>query len=270
MAGVPDMGILTEERTGIRKEKADAKSGSGLTRDLQSALNDEIARTYLKTSEKSYIRKKANIKMAWTVAIIASILALAAFITKINLDVKVRILGELPSISVERGQVNFDNMKDKGVFLIKGITSNNDIVRSTFFSGDAKAGSRTADDHILLSNARGSGWGNFTIDLKEPVDLEKLDLKFVAKGSSGGEFLGIVIADSDNKTYRMERDLSTKITDEWQLYKVNFRPVRKAVDLNNIVSIRFEFGSLTVGNSSGAAIFIKDIYLSKARRSKWL
>ena len=239
-------------------------------RDLQAALNDEITRTYLKTSEKSYIRKKATLRLAWSIAGVASILAIIAFATKINLDVRVRLLGEIPSVSVERGQINFDNRKDKGVFLIKGISVNNDIVKTTFFDGDAKLGSRTADDHILFSNAKGSGWGNFTIELKEPIGLNQLDLKFVAKGSSGGELLGIVIVDSDNKTYRMERDLSTKLTNEWQLYKVNFRPIRKAVDLNNITTIKFEFGSLTVGNSSGAAIFLKDIYVAKARRSKWL
>lgn len=102
------------------------------TRDLQSALNDEIARTYLKTSERSYIRKKTTLRLAWSIAIIASILAVVAFVTKINLDVRVRILGEMPSVSVERGQMNFDNMKDKGVFLIKGISANNDIVKTTF------------------------------------------------------------------------------------------------------------------------------------------
>ena len=240
------------------------------TRDLQSALNDEIARTYLKTSERSYIRKKTTLRLAWSIAIVASILAVVAFVTKINLDVRVRILGEMPSVSVERGQMNFDNMKDKGVFLIKGISANNDIVKTTFFAGDAKIGSRTADDHILLSNAKGSGWGNFTIDLKEPISLDKLDLKFVARGSSGGEYLGIVIVDSDKKIYRMERGLSTTLTNEWQLYKINFRPIKKAVNLANITTIKFEFGSLTVGNSSGAAIFLKDIYVAKARRSRWL
>lgn len=240
------------------------------TRDLQSALNDEIARTYLKTSEKSYIQKKSTLRMAWSIAAIATILALIAFLTKITFDVRVRILGEIPSVSVERSQINFDNMKDKGVFLIKGISTNNDIVKTTAFAGDARIGSRTADDHILLSNAKGSGWGNFTINLKEPLDLNKLDLKFVARGSSGGEFLGIVIVDSDNKTYRMERDLSTKLTDEWQLYKINFRPIKRAVDLGSITAIKFEFGSLTVGNSSGAAIFLKDIYMAKVRKSKWL
>lgn len=240
------------------------------TRDLQSELNNEIARTYLKTSERSYIRKKTTLRLAWSIAIVASILAVVAFVTKINLDVRVRILGEMPSVSVERGQINFDNMKDKGVFLIKGISANNDIVKTTFFAGDAKIGSRTADDHILLSNAKGSGWGNFTIDLKEPISLDKLDLKFVARGSSGGEYLGIVIVDSDKKIYRMERGLSTMLTNEWQLYKINFRPVKKAVNLANITTIKFEFGSLTVGNSSGAAIFLKDIYVAKARRSRWL
>ena len=251
-------------------DKKDIKNKTLHTRDLQSALNDEIARTYLKTSEKSYIKKKNALRAAWSVAILASILALVAFFTKMTFDVKVRILGEMPTISVEGGQVSFDNMKDKGVFLIKGTAANNDLVKSTAFEGDAKIGSRTADDHILLSNSKGSGWGNFIVNLKEPIDLSKLDLKFAAKGSSGGEFLGVVIVDSDNKTYRIEHDLSTKLTREWQLYKVNFRPIRKAVDLVNIIGIKFEFGSLTVGNSSGAAIFIKDIYVAKARRSRWL
>ncbi len=262
------MPTMTDPKKVTARKIDKAKTVSA--RDLQAALNDEIARTYLKTSEKSYIRKRDNLRLAWSVAIVASILAVVAFATKINFDVRVRLLGEIPSVSIEHGKVSFDNRKDKGVFLIKGIAANNDMVKDTSFVGDAKIGSRTADDHILLSNAKGSGWANFTIDLKEPVDLGKLDLKFIAKGSSGGEFLGIVIVDSDNKTYRMEHDLSTRITDDWQLYKVDFRPIKKAVDLGGIKTIKFEFGSLTVGNSSGAAIFIKDIYVAKARRSRWL
>jgi len=255
-----------------KKETAKRIDRAGVSgaRNLQLALNDEIARMYLKTSEKSYIRKRDNLRLAWSVAIVASILVVVAFVTKINFDVRVRLLGEIPSVSVERGKISFDNRKDKGVFLVKGISANNDIVRDVSFVGDARIGSRTADDHILLSNAKGSGWANFTLDLKEPIDLSKLDLKFIAKGSSGGESLGIVIVDSDNKTYRMERDLSTRITDDWQLYKVDFRPIKRAVDLGSIKTIKFEFGSLTVGNNSGAAIFIKDIYVAKARRSRWL
>lgn len=259
---------MTDDKKGPPREAN--KNKMIHTRDLQSALNSEIARTYLKTSEKSYIQKKATLRMAWSIAAIATILALVAFLTKITFDVRVRILSEMPSVSIEAGQINFDNMKDKGVFLIKGISANSDIVKKTAFAGDASMGSRITYDYILLLNAKGSGWGNFTIDLKEPLDLNKLDLKFVARGSSGGEFLGIVIVDSDNKTYRMERDLSTKLTNEWQLYKINFRPIKKALDLGNITAVKFEFGSLTVGNSSGAAIFLKDIYMAKARRSKWL
>jgi len=251
------------------------KSRKTHTRDLQSAINesafnDDIAKTYLRTSEKSYLRKKATLKIAWSVAGLALILAAVALVTKVDLNVRIRILGEIPSVNVDRGQISFDNTKDRGVFLIKGTSVNSDIVKTTFFAGDARIGSRTADDHILLSNAKGNGWGNFTIELREPIGLNQLDLKFVAKGSSGGELIGIVIVDSDNKTYRMERDISTRLTNEWQLYKIDFKPLKKAVDLNSIVTIKFEFGSLTVGNSSGAAIFLKDIYVAKARRSRWL
>jgi len=53
-------------------------------------------------------------------------------------------------------------------------------------------------------------------------------------------------------------------------YRFFNRKLLTAVDLNNIIAIKFEFGSLTAGNSSGAAIFLKDIYVAKARRSRWL
>lgn len=239
-------------------------------RDLQASLNDEIARTYLNTSGKAAAKKRGFSKLPWLIACIAVAVAVTAMFTKSKLDVRVMILSEIPSVTVEGGRISFDNLQDKGVFLVKGTDVNNELVRTIVFDGDAAAGSRTTGDHVILSNAKGSGWANYTIDLKEPVDLSRLDLKFVARGNSGGEALGVVIVDANKRSYRMERDASTKLTREWQLYKINFRPVSKAVDLAAISAIKFEFGTLTAGNKAGATIFLKDIYLSKARKARWL
>ena len=254
------------------KDPGRAAAKPSMDRDLQASIQDEIARTYFKTSSEkpSAPRKGAAQKLPWLVAVLALAIALTAMFTKSKLDVRVMILSEIPSVTVEGGRVQFDNLKDKGVFLLKGTETNGELVKRISFDGDAASGSRTTDDNVVLSNSRGSGWANYTIELKEPVDLGRLDLKFVARGNSGGELLGVVIMDSEKRSYRMERDASTQLTRQWQMYSINFRPVRKAVDLSGIKVIKFEFGNLTVGNSAGATIFLKDIYLSKARRSRWL
>ena len=239
-------------------------------RDLQASLQDEIARTYLNTSGKAPAKKKDTSKLPWLIACIAVAVAITAMFTKSKLDVRVMILSEIPSVTVEGGRINFDNLKDKGVFLVKGTDVNNELVKNTAFEGDAASGSRTTEDHVVLSNAKASGWANYAIELKEPVDLNRLDLKFVARGISGGESLGVVIVDADKRSYRMEHNAATKLTREWQLYKINFRPVSKAVDLASISAIKFEFGTLTAGNKAGATVLLKDIYLSKVRKAKWL
>ena len=63
------MSVIFEAAKEVNKNIDKSKKNAG-ARDLQSALNDEIARTYLKTSGKSYIRKKNTLKAAWSVAIV--------------------------------------------------------------------------------------------------------------------------------------------------------------------------------------------------------
>ena len=78
------------------------------------------------------------------------------------------------------------------------------------------------------------------------------------------------MVDAANRSYRMENDLSSALAKDWQRYAVNFRLVGNAIDIGNISKIRFEFGGLTAGNYPNAIIFLKDIYLTKNKRSKWL
>jgi len=242
------------------------------TTTIRAPFHDEIAKTYLKTSAntRSAAKHRKESKLPWFIASAAIALAFFILLSRSNIDVRIRVLSELPSFTAVNEPDKFENVRDKGIFLVRGGELNTYIIRGENFTGDAVNFSEKTSDYIRLTNSRGSGWANYEIELKEPVDLSKLDLKYAAKGQRGDERLGIVIVDADNRYYRIEKDMASKLTTDWKMYTVNFRPVRKALDLSSIVLIKFEFGSLTVGNSSVSTIFLRDVYLAKTKKMRWL
>ncbi|MDO8536006.1 MAG: hypothetical protein Q7S30_03240 [Candidatus Omnitrophota bacterium] len=235
-------------------------------------IQDEIAKTYFHTPAKKHGKKKPKWRsfLPWAVAILALFFAVAVLIFKSSIEIKVRLLGEIPSASMSKGAHIFGDNLDKGIFFIEGGVPNKDIVKNAYFTGDAKEFSLSKPEELVLCNSRGSGWANYTIELKEPVDLDKLDIRYMARGVRGDEFLTLVIVDSSKRSYRLEKDLSSAMGKEWQGYTVNFRRVKKAVDLSNIATIKFEFGALTAGNYPSAVMSLKDVYITKTRRLKWL
>ncbi|MDP3790977.1 MAG: hypothetical protein Q8R38_02915 [Candidatus Omnitrophota bacterium] len=242
--------------------KATKKHASGL------GMQDEIAKTYFHASQKKPVKKKPKWApfLPWLVTAVVIVLAIVMVLSKSSIDIKVRLLGEIPTF---KGPVA-PQAVDKGEFLVKGGQPQADIVKNAYFAGDGKAFSEAKEEEVVLCNARGAGWANYTIELKEPVNLNNLDVVYTAKGARGDESLVLVIADSNNRTYRMEKDLSSALKDEWKKHTINFRSVKKTLDLSSIVAIKFEFGSLTAGNYSSAVINLKDVCLTKTRRLKWL
>jgi len=238
----------------FRKEKA------------RSSAQEEIAKIYLKVSDKNKKARPAP-KLPWAVAAAALALVLLTLLFKSNIDVKVRIIGELPALGGERPDKFGMVSQDKGLYLLRGSEVNKYLVRDAGFAGDARTFSRAAGDELVLCNSRGSGWANYGISLKEPLDLRRLDLRYAAKGETGDECLAVTVVDSDNRTYRFERDISSRMSKEWQTITLNFKALRNAVDLANISAIRFEFGTLTAGNSSTATLFLKDICVTKTKRT---
>lgn len=231
-------------------------------------VHDEIARTYFHAPQKKNANKRPGWVsfLPWAITAFVIIIAIAVILSKSTIDIKVRLLGEIPAPSISQSGTTLE----KGVFLIKGGSPQIDIIKNAYFAGDAKAFSDSRQEELVLCNARRAGWANYTIELKEPVDLNNLDIKYTAKGDRAGECLVLIVTDSSNRTYRMEKDLSSSLAGDWVRYTVNFRTVKKALDLSTIAAIKFEFGSLTTGNHSGAVIYLKDIYLAKTRRLKWL
>jgi len=235
-------------------------------------IQDEIAKTYFHTPTKKHGKKKSKWKsfLPWAVAVLALFFAASVLIFKSSIEIKVRFLGEIPSSPMEKSAHKFGENIDKGIFFIEAGVPNKDIVKNAYFMGDAKEFSISKPEELVFCNSRGSGWANYTIELKEPVDLNKLDIKYTARGVRGDEFLLLVIVDSSKRSYRLEKDLSSAMGKDWQRYTINFRRVKKAVDLSSISTIKFEFGALTAGNYPSAIMSLKDVYITKTRRLKWL
>ena len=231
-------------------------------------IQDEIAKTYFHTPAKKHGKKKSKWKsfLPWAVAVLALFFAISVLIFKSSIEIKVRFLGEIPSAPMDKSAHRFGDNFDKGIFFIDGGMPNKDIVKNAYFTGDAKEFSISRQEELILCNSRGSGWANYTIELKEPIDLDKLDIRYMARGVRGDEFLTLVIVDSNKRSYRLEKDLSSAMGKDWQRYTVNFRRVKKAVDLSNISTIKFEFGALTAGNYPSAVMSLKDVYITKTRR----
>lgn len=250
-------------------ENASLRKQSHQHIDIQS----EIAKTYFHTPAKrgpGKKRPKWKSFLPWAIAVAALSLAIAVVVFKSSIEIKVRLLGEIPSSPTgQKGHPAGENL-DKGVFLIEGGVPNKDVVKSAYFTGDAREFSISKPEELVLCNSRGSGWANYAIELKEPVDLNKLDIRYTARGVRADEFLTLVIIDNSRRSYRLEKDLSSVMSKDWQRYTINFRRVKKAVDLSNISMIKFEFGTLTAGNYPSAVISLKDVYITKTRRLKWL
>ena len=236
-------------------------------------IQDEIARTYFHTPAKKHQKEKKPRRkslLPWVVAILALFFAIAILVFKSSIEIKVRFLGEIPSSPISKDEYKLDEYLEKGLFFIEGGVPNKDVVKNAYFTGDSKEFSISKPEELVLCNSRGSGWANYTIELKEPVDLNKLDIRYMARGVRGDEFLTLVIVDSSSRSYRLEKDLSSAMSNQWQKYTINFRRVKKAVDMANISMIKFEFGSLTAGNYPSAVMSLKDVYITKTRRLKWL
>lgn len=238
--------------------------------NIPASVHEELARTYLKLSDRNNSRKKRlGAALPWVIAVSALVLAMAVLVSKSNIDVKIRIVGEVPSIKSASGDSPIAGSGgDRGLLLAKGAEANRDMVKSITFMGDAKPYSRVTENEIVLCNSKGSGWAGYCIELKEPIDLGVFDIMYSAKGDKGGEYLSVSLLDAGNRSYMVEREGLAKLTREWKSYRIDFTPVKNAIDLTNITAIRFEFGSLTAGNSPVAAIYLKDIYATKNKRMR--
>jgi hypothetical protein len=243
---------------------------------------EEIANTYLKTSmpkspqaatqaaPKAAPKKKARVAawIPWTVAAACLSFALYIFISNSMFDIKIRLLNKSAAVS-KTAAADAPGFTGSEMFLVKGGQSASSIVAKATLQGDAFSASKINSDEIILSNAGGQGAASYRIDFKQPLDLSGKEIGYAAKSAEGARLV-MVVTDTENRAYRVEDDAVTKVSKEWHAYTVNLKPVKGTIDLTSIATIRFEFGSSTVGNPAHTTISLKDVYLTKSKRLKWL
>jgi len=217
-------------------------------RPPSDAIQEELARTFFSQSPR---KRKRTPRTLFLIAAIAACMAFAFVILKNNAKI-------------------FKPSTEKGVFFVKDGKPEKYLVKKVFFDGDARKFSRENSSKLVLVNSGKAGWANFTVEFKEPLNMEKADILYTARGQKGDECIILVLVDAENRSYRMEKDISSELTAEWKEYVINLRPVGEAIDMSNISAIKFEFGSLTAENYHSATIFLKSLRAAKRRGVKWL
>lgn len=237
---------------------------------------EEIANTYLKTSvpgsskaPKASSKKKARVApwIPWTIA--AACLVFAAYILISNsiFDIKIRVLNKSTPAGMAAAAPGLSGQE---VFLVKGGQPAQTFSGKITFQGDAAAASKIYSEEAILSNAGGQGAASYRIEFAQPYDLSGSEIGYYAKSAVDGARLVLVVTDTENRAYRAEDDAITKVSKEWRAYAVKPKSGKNPIDLTSITTIRFEFGSSTVGNPSDTTISLRDVYLTKSKRLKWL
>jgi hypothetical protein len=259
--------LMTAKKEAVAKRESGAKKGTHHRSRLHDSFQEEIANTYFKSSSgRRGPKKKRQSTLPWLVAGLAAGVAVAIFISRSNFDIKVRVTSGAPFITKDDSQLSPDGAQ----YLVKGGEVNRSLVARAYFVGDARASSRISDGDVSLVNSRDQGWASFVIELRSPVDLRRLDIRYAARGQKGTERLVPVVTDSQNRSYRIEDSAVTAVSDNWNAYLIDLKPVKERVDLAGISALKFEFGSETAGNGPASVISMKDISIIKARRLKWL
>lgn len=238
---------------------------------------EEIANTYLKTSSSpngkpagKHKKKSFAIKAPWIVASAALLIAIFIFISNSSFDIRIRILNKTPLVDSASASDPASGLSGHETMLLRGGQIASPIVGRAVFVGDALGSSKVYSNEIVLSNADGQGSASYRIEFKKPLDLSKSEIGYFAKAAALGTRLILVITDTDNKAFRVEDNQVARLSKEWRAYSVNLVPVKGVINLTSISNIRFEFGSPTAGNPPNTAVFLKDVYLAKSKRFKWL
>ncbi len=137
------------------------------------------------------------------------------------------------------------------------------ILDDVIFDGASKLNSTFDRSSMTLVNSSVSLFARATVHFESPANLKNGKIIFYAKGSKGGENLGLALKDKSNVLAFEQGKVNPfprRLTTEWQKGEVLVKDTLQAFDPANVTALRFEFGSNTQ-NKPGDTLFIKDIQI---------
>lgn len=223
-------------------------------RESVDSTQEKLIETFFgSTSEKEKPSKKTNFL---PVIITVAILAVIIIFFSLSFNVEVSLKKDVKDMA---HNLHSFVVPVKGLYLLKDGKSNKAFVKEISFLGDARKFSRLKNDAIILINSKGNGWGSVSMTFFKPIDMEGLDISYVANGQAGGERMSLTLIDDNNKRYRVRSDSLLSLTKNRWEYRVSLENAKKVLDISRVREIQFEFGSLISGNVPGTTIFLQDV-----------
>ncbi len=143
---------------------------------------------------------------------------------------------------------------------------NKELIRKFEFRGLARGRSKIVDRILVLNSPKKYKWADMAIDFRFPVDFSDRVISFSIKGKMGGEKVGLVLRDANNRSSTL-RDVF--LTPSWRTETMSLDSVEKDIDLSRISHFRVECSYVgeppkDIGASpADVNIYIKDIKFSK-------
>lgn len=159
-----------------------------------------------------------------------------------------------------------NNVEPISISLVGNGNLNNLVVKKIGFYGAALSKSQLTEDGLFLLNDGTAGYASVGLDLFNPMDLTDSTLDFFIKGTAGNESLIIFLRDAKNKSYLPQVNnviFNKNMGQDWQFMSIPFNDFKGNYNPTMINHIGFEFGTQTALNTSGTAIYIKNIKILK-------
>jgi len=225
----------------------------------ENTLHQQIADTYFYKKPRTYHKKKAKhqknrIKSLSVGAISFAgaslvIFLIFSFLNVHYLDYLKKKIDLSPVVAV------FDTGK-----------LNKELIKKFEFRGTAKGKSKIIDKALALYSPKKYKWADMSMDFRFPVDFSDRVISFSVKGKRGGEKVGLVLRDADNRSSALH---DIFLTTSWRTETMPLDGVKKDIDLSRISHFRVECSYLgeppkDIGASpADVNIYIKDIKFSK-------
>ena len=142
---------------------------------------------------------------------------------------------------------------------------NREILKNLELRGYAKGHGKFSKENMVLTSPKKYNWADLALNFKFPIDFSNTKLSLSLKGDIGGEKVGLVLRDVNNRALRLS---DIYLASDWKTKTISLNGAGSNIDLSRITHFRLEYGQ--IGESAtqmdspiDVTIYVKDIKIIK-------